>query len=372
MRWKRPCDRPQGGQSVPPDPGILGGMSQASDSPADTDQSTISSRILNQLVATVERAGVAREDFLRNARVEPAWLETPDQRMKQAEVIRIAESAMELSNDPALGLHCGQRSWEGTFDVISHLLAHASSFRDAFDSLFRFSELVTEDLPLQLVETGEEAELHHRDRDDLPLAVRRMIAEWATVGLYRLVKHFDGTTPVSGIRRVCFRHPAPEHHAEYCRVFHGMACFEQPFTGLVLSRSLLDAPSPWRDEELCSTLSGLAARRLSRWRNNAPYSLRVRELLVERRAPHRVGMQEAAKELGISVRSLHRRLSEEGRTFTELSHEASGHVAKQLLLDRRLTIKEAAHEMGFSTASAFHRAFRRWTGTRPGMLQRNH
>lgn len=346
-------------------------MSLVRKPPMASEEFTVPSRVLHELVGAAEQSGVSKEDFLRAARVEPTWLETPDRHMSQGEVMRIAELALELTRDPALGLHCGERSSEGTFDVLSHLLAHASTLRQAFETLFRFSELVAENFPLMLTEAGDEAELHHRDSDDQPLPVRRLVAEWAVVSLFRLVRHFDGAR-ASGVRLACFRHQAPDHHAEYARIFDGIARFDQPFTGLVLSRSLLDAPSPWRDEELCSTLSGLAVRRLQRRKHQRPYFLQVRDLLLQRRAPHLVGVPQAARELGISARSLHRRLSEEGRTYTELSHEASGHVAKRLLVDKQLTIKEVAYAMGFANASSFHRAFRRWTGMTPGVCKCKH
>ena len=89
---------------------------------------------------------------------------------------------------------------------------------------------------------------------------------------------------------------------------------------------------------------------------------------MQQRAPHRVAMRKVARGLGISVRSLHRRLTEEGQSYVSLANEASALLAKQLLVNEGRTIHEAAHTMGFSDVSSFHRAFRRWTGTTPRAL----
>jgi AraC-like DNA-binding protein len=188
-----------------------------------------------------------------------------------------------------------------------------------------------------------------------------------TLGLLDLIRHFAG--PNAQITRVCFEYSAPVYRGEYTRLFQGTERFDQAFTGVVFPRQLLHSQSPQKDEDLYATLSDLAARRLQRLQGRAPYSVRVRQVLMQQRAPHRVSMQQVARRLGISVRSLHRRLTEEGRSYVVLANEASAELAKQLLLDDTRTIHEAAHTMGFSNASSFHRAFRRWTGTTPAAFR---
>ena len=76
-------------------------------------------------------------------------------------------------------------------------------------------------------------------------------------------------------------------------------------------------------------------------------------------------MNAAARALGLSVRSLRRRLAEEGRAYHDIASDALAAVAKQFLEDGQHTIQETAYEMGFSAPSTFHRAFKRWTGTTP-------
>jgi AraC-like DNA-binding protein len=77
-------------------------------------------------------------------------------------------------------------------------------------------------------------------------------------------------------------------------------------------------------------------------------------------------MEQVAHALGLSVRSLRRRLADEGQSYAAIANEALTIVAKHLLRDRQRTIQETAYEMGFADTSSFHRAFKRWTGTTPG------
>jgi AraC-like DNA-binding protein len=76
-------------------------------------------------------------------------------------------------------------------------------------------------------------------------------------------------------------------------------------------------------------------------------------------------MTAVARDLGMSERSLRRRLAQEGASYKAILNEAFGTAATWLLSDSDRTIQETAHAMGFSDPSAFHRAFKRWTGMTP-------
>lgn len=330
---------------------------------AATHEVTVSSRVVNELVRAVERAGVAREQFLRAAKIEPAWLETDDVRLRRVEVLGLCQVALDLTRDPAFGLHWGEWLSASSFNLMSHLLVHAPNLRHALETLHRFGQLLTDQVGFELVESGHTAELRRIDSTDQPLAIRRLTAEMLVLGFLRLIQQFGG--PGEHVTSVSFQYPAPDYRPEYTRLFEGAERFDQPFTGLAFARKLLEARSPQQDEDLYATLSDLAERRLLRLHDRAPFSVRVSRLLVQQRSPHRVPMHEVARALELSVRSLHRRLSEERQSYLALANEASAQVAKRLLLDEKHTIQETAHAMGFANASSFHRAFRRWTGTTP-------
>jgi len=76
-------------------------------------------------------------------------------------------------------------------------------------------------------------------------------------------------------------------------------------------------------------------------------------------------MRTVARALGLSVRSLRRRLVAEGVSYTSVANDALAMVAKHYLVDEQYSIQQTAHEMGFSDPRAFHRAFKSWTGMTP-------
>ena len=76
-------------------------------------------------------------------------------------------------------------------------------------------------------------------------------------------------------------------------------------------------------------------------------------------------MAAVARDMGMSTRSLRRKLAEEGTSYKAVLDQALGAAATLMLKDTRRSIQETAHAMGFSDPTAFHRAFKRWTGMTP-------
>lgn len=323
---------------------------------------TVSAKVVQLLVATLERMGASRERFLQAANLDGRWLDSPDWRLTRNEVAALCELAIDQSGDPAFGLRWAEWTTTSSFNLLPQLLAHASTLRHAFEMLFRYKALVSDEIPIELFERGEEVELRGWFAQGESLRLRRLGAEMAFFGMFRMLRDYG---PSANIKRVSFDYPAPDYRAEYTRMFEGLEQFEQPFSGIVFDRALMDAPSPHKDDVLESSLRTLAEQRVPQARDRAPYAARIRNVLLEQSAPHRVRVDTVARELEISARSLHRRLSEEGRSYSAIAREASVMVAKRLLTDERRTIQETAFAMGFSDATSFHRAFKRWTGATP-------
>jgi AraC-like DNA-binding protein len=148
-------------------------------------------------------------------------------------------------------------------------------------------------------------------------------------------------------------------------VFEGTERFEQPFTGIVFDSALMNAVSPHHDADMHSVLRSVAERRLLCLKERTPYAVRVREHLVKQGPRGRADMDAVARSLGMSARSLRRRLAMEGQTYERVADEAHAIMAKHLLTTTQLTLQETASTLGFSHMSTFHRAFKRWTGTTP-------
>lgn len=326
----------------------------------------VSIMLVRVLTEAVEAAGVDRTEWLIAANFDARLLEDPDGRIEVAEYARLQAVALELSGDPALGLHLGEASKSTAYDVIGHLAAHAPTLRHAIDTILRYGAIIDDDGSNWTLEEGGDLARVSRVLPRVSELSDRMFAEFAVSGYSRLVRQLAG--PKAGVRRAFFQHAAPDYRDEYTRIFGGAETFDQPFTGIEFDRRFLDSTQPHVHPELYAVLEHEAQRRLERLTGHPGYAERTREYLVARLL-EQPDMAAVARHFGISVRTLRRRLGEEGVTYADLIEQAQAIVAKRMLGDARRSIHETAYAMGFADPSGFHRAFKRWTGQTPSAFR---
>lgn len=344
-------------------PDDRGEVARAS-TPQHKPEPTVSIQVVYGLVEAAHKiAGVPRLQLLRAAQLQPEQIRGADARIPRSVVLRLCDHALELSRDPALGLHWSERVSEGSFVPISSIIPQAQTLRHAFAAAAQFNRLLSDEASYQLIEQDKSAILRRVEVFGASPRVERFTAEMMVAGIFRIISHFGVEARAV---RVNFQYVAPPYAHEYERVFKQRPHFGEPFTGVVFDRALLDFPAPQRDPEVHDALAALAERRLWRITEQTPYALRVRETLLLRwQSDKSQAMHQVARSLGLSARTLRRRLADEGVSYNAVLGEALATVAKNLLHDRRRTIEDVASEMGFSDASTFHRAFKRWTGLTP-------
>jgi AraC-like DNA-binding protein len=331
-------------------------------------ESTVSVRLLRGLLTAAARCGVPRDQVLHSLQLSPEQLACADARIARAEWYRLCERMMDMAADPALGFHWGKKLGGSALDPMATLIAHSATLRDGFEALCRFTPLLDDHAGFDLSEVDDWVTVRFRPCAGVSARMQRFCSEVTALGLFHVIRAFDAN---ARLERASFEYAAPSYRLEYTRAFQGAERFAQPFTGIVFDRALMDAVSPNQDEGVRDALRAIAERHLSHTQA-APIALRVRELVVQRRSGFRVDMSTVARALGLSVRSLRRRLTEEGTSYNAVVASALVVVAKRLLVDEQRSIQDAAYEMGFSGSRAFHRAFKAWTGTTPTAFRNAH
>lgn len=323
---------------------------------------SVSSILVRALLEITEAAGVPRERLLQGSSIEPRSLQDTAQRFELATFEQLQIRALDLTGDEALGLHMAERASEAAFDLIAHLVAHAPTLRAAVELCSQFERLLMDGAHLRLHEHGVSASIKLVFVRTSPRA-DRMLAEFALAALMRMLEAFGGRGTLPSAAH--FEHPSPPHRREYTRVFSGAERFGRDFTGLDFDRQILDRPQLHQHPALSALLRDHAQQQLALVGQERGLIARLREYLLSRTPSRLPDMQTAARDLGVSDRSLRRRLSEEGTSYRALVQATVERSAKQLLGDPRRSVQETAHALGFADAAAFHRAFKRWTGLTP-------
>jgi AraC-like DNA-binding protein len=171
-------------------------------------------------------------------------------------------------------------------------------------------------------------------------------------------------------REVAFPFPRPADTEAYRSCFRAPLHFDRPQGALLLSRGDLDLPVTTGDPTLRGYLEQLADQALGSIIAPSSFADRVRQVLWTRLSAGRPSLEQMSAKLGLSVRTVQRRLHQEGTSFADLLEEFRREMASHLLRDPSLAAYEIAFLLGYSDPSTFFRAFRRWYGVSPQEFRR--
>lgn len=272
----------------------------------------------------------------------------------------IVANMITLSGDQGIGLEAGNSTELIDLGIVGYVIMSATSAREAVGYWINYSN--------SLVGMMIELHLEESRADDWSLTITESVplgfiynfcVEEILVIIYRLGGELTGTTPV--MTQLELSYPAPAHHALYEQYFKGPVRFNSPHTRIRFSSPRLDQPTRGNDKEfneLCARQCETMMRRVG---GQNPYASKIRHVLMHLRG-RTPSIENVARELKISPRTLRRHLSDEGLGYQQLLSEFRIDMAKQYLQSVSITTKEIAYLLGFQDANSFRRAFKLWTG----------
>ena len=265
--------------------------------------------------------------------------------------------------DPAVGLRAGASCEYGDCGALDYAIQVAANVKEALSTLSRYIVIINGDLRVAVQIRDEKVQLILHSGLAHPAAEDMLMAALFTVHMRRLLP--------DNAKVACYFLQSHPTHEEHRSVFAGAQLyFGAPMRGFAFDTSLLDRPLPNADPKLYRVL----LRQLDRDLQELPEATTCAELLQHlwaRESPLKsTTMPIAAGAVGMSGRTLARRLAAENVTFGELLDRVRHSRALELLRDDMRSLEEIAVALGFSKASAFQRAFRRWTGHPPSELRK--
>jgi AraC-like DNA-binding protein len=322
---------------------------------------SVTALFVRALVEAVDRAGASRRELLASIS-DPDRLDRVEGRFEFPEFASLLERAVALTGDPALGLHLAEQTSESAFDAIAYLVTHAPTLRAAMAIVAQFGSLVIEGARATVRDSPGLTSIECAFPRATP-AADRVLADLALAAFLRMARHLAGArvTP----RAVSFEHDRPSYHREYARLFGDAVRFGQEVTAIGFDPEVADRSQLHQSPELYSVVRIDAERRLQRLAQGAGPTDRLREYLLARPASRIPDVATAARDLGMSERSLRRHLATERTSYRKVVQSTLEASARHLLRDPSRTIQEIAAALGFVDARSFHRAFKAWTGRTP-------
>lgn len=322
---------------------------------------TVTAGSLLAFVGLAMRAGRDVEGALAHEGVAARGLEDPDYRLDQDVFNRVV--AALASDDAAFGLHAAELADPKSLPIVGYLATRSENLGQALARFGRFSRLMHDAGRFDF--EVEDWLLHVypgcRGLVDAPPA---QVAEYATALVVQIISEACGRK--LPVRRVAFRHGRPADTSEHVRILGCEPEFGAAEGVLTLPAGVMGWPLASADSGLADLLERYAAEAVQRIPQEWDLVTTLEEIIAARLQDGPPSLKDAASAVGLSERTLQRRLRDRETSLDLLIDDVRRRLAERCVGDTELRLSEVAYLLGYAEVSNFHRAFRRWFNDSPG------
>jgi AraC-like DNA-binding protein len=290
-----------------------------------------------------------------------------DARFPHAAWLGLWQDIIERTGSESIGIDAAERLPWGHFEVIDYLVGTSEDLGSALRRFERYFAIVSTGVAHELEEHGDSVHLVRRYAPD---CYTRLLApaEFSFASVMIRTRIATGAHWVP--RAVHFAAPPPRDISAQRRLFGCPIEFNAALSAIVMERATLALPMRNPDPELIRILERHAELLVGQVGSESDVIGRVQRIIMNALPDAEVSIAQAARKLGMSVRTLQRRLQESGQSFDELFDSTRRQLARRYLGDPALSIQETAHLLAFGDLRGFYRAFRRWEGCTPAEFRR--
>jgi AraC-like DNA-binding protein len=278
---------------------------------------------------------------------------------------RMIRRALRLTGRADLGLELGSRENFTHFGLPGFAMSAARTMSEAVEIGMRYqnqtggissTSLEYDDDRVALI---VDSNLH--DKSVLPFVIEEYFASVVAITRLLVSDHFH-------LHTLEVAYPEPAYAERYRQMFACPVHFACARNRAQIERRWLNAPIATHSAVMAAQLGALLEQRAKAKALPPRPTVAVEQFLLRSRNA-RLSIDQVASALQLSVRTLRRRLSEDGSSFRALSERIRVETARRLLREQGMTVAAAAERLGFSDVRAFRRAFKRWLGQVPGKMR---
>jgi len=302
------------------------------------------------LVRYGEALGIERGGLLSAARLSPGAIERGDGRVATASMVTLWADLARCTGDPDLGLNLAEsEATSSAFGVVGFRAMTSGTLGEALACFVRYSGVINEHAEARVAEAAD-ALTFEQALPVSPDSTGRLMADRTLASCLLLARRWTGE--LLRPRRIRLRHGRPRDTSGYERLFDCAVDFDQPTDAIVFDRATATLPLRTAQADVAGFLETLAST--------------ARADLPQDDAGRAV-----ARKLGVSARTLQRRLLSEGLSYHGIVDQVRRELAVGLVTSTTLPLAIIGERVGYAEDRAFRRAFRRWTGASPAALRRD-
>lgn len=324
---------------------------------------TVSVALLNSIFYPASKLGLSKKMLLDAVGLNEQVFEDAENRVPCHYIGALLKAAADFSGDENIPLFIGQHVQPIHFNIFGYLLLNAPTVKDIYVRCLDYQEIVGDGLHLSFEERAQTANV----------LVKIIDPEMHELRSYTMAFHFamhvnmhrQLVAKLTNPEALYFDHPAPENPDPYKSFFGCQLNFDAGRYELVFKREFLDDSIAHANPQLYTMFQKLADDILLKIADKQHISWKVSRHLLDLLHSNEATIETVAGKMALGIRTLQRKLREEGLSFNELLTNVRKELAMQHLSHQQLSITEISYLLGFSEPSVFHRSFKKWTGQTP-------
>lgn len=322
---------------------------------------TVSVSVLSQMFLYLDSLKVDIDAFLRSLSLDPQTVKAPDTQLPIETYLLIQDEAAGYVNDPYFGLHMGEFAEVGSWSILGYLMMNCKTLGEAMEKSGRYSRIIG-----NLIEAQAEMRLNkiHVQFFTPPHAPKmsRHCFEATLSSTVRMIRNLTGVhlSPLEAT----FIYPKPQSISEYERVFSCPVRFGQIENSLTFDWGVITTPILMPSPGLLEHFERYAQEFLAQLERKDEHTRAVTRIILSKLDDEDLTIEKVAREMMVSVRTLQKRLEEEGVLFSDLLKDIRQRLAQKYLREN-YTVEQITYLLGFSEPSVFRKAFKKWSGITP-------
>lgn len=312
---------------------------------------------------TLEASGCDSAPLLAQAGLSPAMLDDPNGRCPAQAMARLWRLSTQATGDDAFGLKAARHVMPTTFHALWQAQSASQTLKDAFERVARHFHVVTDAWSLQFAPQGDHEHVVRLLAPASGIAPEPESIDAAAALVVYTARSLLGNRSIAPTR-IELQRAAPRNLESFERTFRCPIGFGADGNRIVWPTSLIGARLEGANPELARHSEALLTTYLAGIHKDNTVA-QVRACLADLLPRGEPSQAQVAQQLNCSVRTLQRRLSDQGTSFTDLLDRTRHELALSHLAEPGNSVSEVAYLLGFADTSNFTRAFRRWTGSSP-------
>jgi AraC-like DNA-binding protein len=278
--------------------------------------------------------------------------------------------AENVTGDPIIGLHVGEKIHPHDYGLLGQIMMNCENIAEALERILSVEFIINNLFVSKVIEENGLAVnriySQQYEAESIRHIIEQDISALINIGIFVMNKDFsDDNRPLE----IHFRHKAAGDVKEYERILKTKVLFEQEHNQAIFPPLVLASPIYNPNPRIAKLLNEELQQLLLEVENQDSLTLRLWRHFQSHENSGSLDIEGIAKQFNITARTLQRRLQQEGTSFQDELKDFRTQQAKSLLTNKDLSISEIAFKMGFNDNSAFHKAFKRWTGQTPKEFQ---